>query len=53
MTSSNNWWLQNSPLLCNFLPFCQFVYHLSLSVWTVRGLAFQIREYSSSNWTKI
>ena len=27
--------------------FCQFFYHLSLSVWIVGGFAFQIRKYSS------
>ena len=36
-----------------FYLFGQFFYHLTLSVWNVRSFAFQIREYSSSDWTKI
>ena len=36
-----------------FYLFGQFFYHLPLSVWIDRGFAFQIREYSASDWFKM
>ena len=41
MTSSNEWWRHNSPLCFYFLLLWLFFYHLSLSVWIIRGFAFQ------------
>ena len=54
MMASNEWWCHNSPLLCQFSPFLSvFLQFTFLSVGIVEGFAFQIREYSSSDWTKI